>query len=100
MLASELTQDTDIRPISDLRNKFAEIANYVQGGNTVIFTRNGYGCMVTMSFDAFKSLTNQTVRELNRADDMCESDPRHYGRDESLAILRKRMKSRRDAVQA
>ena len=29
--------DSDIRPISDLRNKFAEIADYVQGGRPVIF---------------------------------------------------------------
>ena len=41
MIATQ-TIDTDIRPISDLRNKFAEIADYVQGGNTIIFTRNGY----------------------------------------------------------
>ena len=32
------TIDTDIRPISDLRNKFAEIADYVQNGNTVRVT--------------------------------------------------------------
>ena len=54
--------DTDIRPISDLRNKFAEIADYVQAGNTVIFTRNGYGCMVTMSFDAYKHLNDPVLR--------------------------------------
>ena len=29
--------DSDIRPISDLRNKFAEIADYVQGGWEVLF---------------------------------------------------------------
>ena len=28
--------DSDIRPISDLRNKFAEIADYVQSGRPVI----------------------------------------------------------------
>ena len=42
-MAATRTIDSDIRPISDLRNKFAEIADYVQGGRPVIFTRNGYG---------------------------------------------------------
>ena len=57
------TMDMDIRPISDLRNKFTEIADYVQGGNTIIFTRNGYGCMVTMSFDAYKHLNDPANSE-------------------------------------
>ena len=57
-MAATRTIDSDIRPISDLRNKFAEIADYVQGGRPVIFTRNGYGCMVTMSYDAYKRLND------------------------------------------
>ena len=89
------TIDTDIRPISDLRNKFAEIADYVQGGNTVIFTRNGYGCMVTMSFDAYKHLNDPVIGELNRADALCESDTRHYTRAQSLKILKGRRDARR-----
>ena len=89
------TMDTDIRPISDLRNKFAEIADYVQGGNTVIFTRNGYGCMVTMSFDAYKHLNNPVIGELNRADALCESDTLHYTRAQSLKILKERRDARR-----
>ena len=87
--------DTDIRPISDLRNKFAEIADYVQAGNTVIFTRNGYGCMVTMSFDAYKHLNDPVIGELNRADVLCESDSRHYTRTQALEILKERRDARR-----
>ena len=87
--------DTDIRPISDLRNKFAEIADYVQGGNTIIFTRNGYGCMVTMSFDAYKHLSDPVIGELNRADALCEGDTRHYSRTQSLKILKERRDARR-----
>ena len=44
-------------------NKFAEIADYVQGGNMVIFTRNGYGYMMTMSFDAYKHLLDPIIGE-------------------------------------
>jgi len=87
--------DSEIRPISDLRNKFAEIADYVQGGNTVIFTRNGYGCMVTMSFDSYKHLNDPVLTELREVDEECASDPRHYTKAESLAILRERQHTRR-----
>ena len=87
--------DSEIRPISDLRNKFAEIADYVQGGNTVIFTRNGYGCMVTMSFDSYMHLNDPVLTELRKVDEGCASDPRHYTKAESLAILRERQHARR-----
>ena len=95
MMIATQSIDTDIRPISDLRNKFAEIADYVQGGNTFIFTRNGYGCMVTMSFDAYKHLNDPVIGELNRADALCESDARHYTRAQSLKILKERRDARR-----
>ena len=87
--------DSDIRPISDLRNKFAEIADYVQSGRPVIFTRNGYGCMVTMSFETYKHLNDPVMSELNRADALCENDPRHYTRAQSLKILKERRDARR-----
>ena len=87
--------DSEIRPISDLRNKFAEIADYVQGGNTVIFTRNGYGCMVTMSFDSYKHLNDPVLSELQQVDEKCEADSRHYTKAESLAILKRRQNARR-----
>ena len=79
-----------IRPISDLRNRFSEISDFVQGGKTVILTKNGYGYMVAMSFDAYKSWADPVVSELNRADDLCETDDRHYTREESLKILKDR----------
>ena len=67
-------KDTDIRPISDLRNKFTEISDYVQGGNAVIFTKNG--------------------------DDLCEADERHYTREESLKMLKERAHARRRKLHA
>ena len=32
-----------IRPVSDLRNKFPDIEKIVNTGETVYFTKNGYG---------------------------------------------------------
>ena len=93
-------KDTDIRPISDLRNKFTEISDYVQGGNAVIFTKNGHGYMVTMSFDSFKSWCDPVIAELNRADDLCEADERHYTREESLKMLKERAHARRRKLHA
>ena len=44
-----------IRPISDLRNHFAEIAKEVQGSKEPVFlTKNGVGSMVVMSMDAYE----------------------------------------------
>ena len=34
-----------IRPISDLRNKFTDIEKVVSGVGPVYLTKNGYGCV-------------------------------------------------------
>lgn len=44
-----------IRPVSDLRNNFADIARTVQETSEPVFlTKNGYGHMVVMSMEAFE----------------------------------------------
>ena len=46
-----------IRPISDLRNKFAEISHRVHETSEPIFlTKNGYGDMVVMSVELYEKL--------------------------------------------
>jgi prevent-host-death family protein len=46
-----------IRPISDLRNKFAEISKSVhQDKQPVFLTKNGVGDMVVMSHEFFEQL--------------------------------------------
>ena len=52
----------NIRPISDLRNKFNEISKLVnEKDEVVIFTRNGYSNMVVMSVEKYESLTADKV---------------------------------------
>lgn len=52
----------NIRPISDLRNKFTEISKIVhEQGEPVFLTKNGYGDMVVMSVEQFESLSSSTV---------------------------------------
>lgn len=48
-----------IRPVSDLRNKFPEIEKYVENGEPVYLTKNGYGSMVVVSLNQFEKLTQR-----------------------------------------
>ena len=46
-----------IRPVSDLRNNFAEISRQVHETEKPVFlTKNGFGDMVVMSMEAFENL--------------------------------------------
>ena len=45
-----------IRPVSDLRNKFSEIESLVNAGEPVYLTKNGYGSMVVLSLEDYSSL--------------------------------------------
>ncbi|MHB1865389.1 MAG: type II toxin-antitoxin system Phd/YefM family antitoxin [Candidatus Saccharimonadales bacterium] len=61
----------NIRPISDLRNRFSEVEEEVRGkNNPVIFTTNGRASMVTMSFDKFSKMAHLDYieRALDEAD--------------------------------
>lgn len=59
----------NIRPVSDLRNKFPEIEETVIGSNSPVFlTKNGYGTMVLMSIEQYSALTEDIERNLNEAD--------------------------------
>ena len=46
----------NIRPVSDLRNKFPEVEETVITTNSPVFlTKNGYGTMVLMSIEQYQS---------------------------------------------
>lgn len=57
-----------IRPVSDLRNKFPDIEKIVNGGEPVYLTKNGYGAMVVLSLDAYSKLTDSGETALDEAD--------------------------------
>lgn len=59
-----------IRPVSDLRNKFPEIENVVNDGQPVYLTKNGYGAMVVMSLEEYARLTDNLEMKLDKADEM------------------------------
>ena len=58
----------NIRPVSDLRNKFTDIEKIVSDGEPVFLTKNGYGSMVVMSIDAYSRLTQNVEQALDEAD--------------------------------
>ncbi len=50
----------NIRPVSDLRNKYPEIEELVLKENEAVYlTKNGYGSMVVMSIDKYTQMTDE-----------------------------------------
>lgn len=60
-----------IRPVSDLRNSFADISRQVhETGKPVFLTKNGYGDMVVLSMDAYERLEFES----DVYDKLCEAE--------------------------
>lgn len=68
----------DIRPVSDLRNKFTEIERTVKRGKPVYLTKNGYGSMVVLSLEQYSALTGDVEMKLDEADkEVAQTDVRY-----------------------
>ena len=80
-----------IRPVSDLRNKFPEIEKAVGNGEPVYLTKNGYGTMVVLSLEAYSDLTDGVESALDMADRVAEDDSRRYTHEEVFSKLRRRI---------
>ena len=79
----------DIRPVSDLRNKFTEIEKTVKNGQPVYLTKNGYGTMVVMSIEEYSRLTDPVERALDLADKQAASSSKRLGAEEVFTAARK-----------
>ena len=77
-----------IRPVSDLRNKFPEVENAVHGGEPVFLTKNGYGTMVVMSLEAYSALTDDVEVKLDEADRAAAASDVRYTHGEVFSRLR------------
>ena len=80
-----------IRPVSDLRNKFPDIERAVGGGDPVYLTKNGYGAMVVLSLEAYSRLTDGLENALDEADRAAMEDNRRYTHEEVFSNLRRRI---------
>lgn len=80
-----------IRPVSDLRNKFPEIENIVKDGQPVYLTKNGYGSMVVLSLEKYSELTDGIEQALDQADQAAKETDVRYTHEEIFQKLRGRV---------
>lgn len=80
-----------IRPVSDLRNNFADISKTVhETAKPVFLTKNGYGDMVVMSIEAFEGLQfeSEVYFKLQEAEREAELTNKRYSAKEVLKAMR------------
>ena len=77
-----------IRPVSDLRNKFPEIENTVRSGQPVYLTKNGHGSMVVLSLEKYAELTDDIELKLDEADRAAASSDERYSHSEVFSRLK------------
>jgi prevent-host-death family protein len=81
----------NIRPISDLRNKFTDIERTVQDGNPVYLTKNGYGVMVVLSLEAYSQHFDETEQKLDEADKAAQASPLRKSHKQVFRAARRRL---------
>lgn len=79
-----------IRPVSDLRNRFSEIEKMVKQGEPIYLTKNGYGSMVLLSLEQYTEMTELIEQKLNEADKQAETSNIRLTHDEVFSKIRSR----------
>jgi prevent-host-death family protein len=80
-----------IRPVSDLRNNFAEISKIVhETAQPVFLTKNGYGDMVVLSIEAFQNMQfeSEVYFKLLEAEREAELTNKRYSSKEILQAIK------------
>ena len=88
-----------IRPVSDLRNKFAEISRIVHETSEPVFlTKNGYGDMVVMSFQAYEKLQfeSEIYFKLKEAELQAKQTNQRFSHKEVFDSIRQAMQQKAD----
>ena len=81
-----------IKPVSDLRNRFTEIENIVSGGEPVYLTKNGYGTMVVLSIEEYSRLADNSIdAALMEADKAAAQNQIRLSSEEVLSGIRRRI---------
>ena len=83
-----------IRPVSDLRNHFAEITKEVQESREPVFlTKNGVGSIVVMSMDCYEENRYESMvyDKLREAEIQAASTTERSSHDELMAKARQRI---------
>ncbi len=80
-----------IRPVSDLRNKFPDIEKIVNAGEPVYLTKNGYGAMVVLSLEEYSRLTDSVEIALDKADRLAAENAGRMSHEEVFGNLRRKI---------
>ena len=80
-----------IRPVSDLRNKFPDIEKIVNAGEPVYLTKNGYGAMVVLSLEEYSKLTDSVEIALDKADRIAAENAERLSHEEVFGNLRRKI---------
>lgn len=83
----------NIRPVSDLRNKFTEIEDIVSEGEPVYLTKNGYGTMVVLSLEEYSSMVSMIDEKLQEAELIANSTSKRYSHDEVFGKVKAYLES-------
>lgn len=81
-----------IRPVSDLRNNFADISKTVHETQKPVFlTKNGYGDMVVMSMEAYENMQfeSEVYFKLQEAEKQASLTGTRFSSKDVLKILQK-----------
>ena len=80
-----------IKPVSDLRNRFSEIETIVNTGEPVYLTKNGYGTMVVLSLEEYSRLTDTIENALDVADIQAATTSERMSHAEVFSMLREKV---------
>ncbi len=81
----------NIRPVSDLRNNFADISKTVHDSSEPVFlTKNGYGDMVVMSMETYEKFQfeNEIYFKLKEAELEYKNTDKRLSHDEVFEDLK------------
>ncbi len=80
-----------IRPVSDLRNNFAEISKTVhETAQPVFLTKNGFGDMVVLSMEAYENLQfeSEVYAKLQEAEREAEATEQRFSSKDVLKAMK------------
>lgn len=85
-----------IRPVSDLRNHFAEITKEVQESQEPVFlTKNGVGSIVVMSMESYEKnrYDSMVYDKLREAELQAASTEERFTHEDVIAKVRERIRA-------
>ena len=88
--------DQMIRPVSDLRNNFADVSRVVhETGRPVFLTKNGFGDMVVLSTEAYEQIRfdSEIYDKLSEAERQAEATSVRFSVKDVLADMRREIEA-------